>query len=486
MVLYHANGRVVKAHEDYLEREAAKDATLEDNRYEEQIHVCKRHDPNADQRQPQVYIVVDCQKYYTLYASDKPGTLGEEFTDFRIGRSTRIPDEDGEGIDRATLMKCSSLADDFFRYNCAADDLHLPVKYPRMSALAEKGVDFVESYTRLKKPEIPPFPGLKYKERPEQHMAYIRPDEIRTYIVPWLRRMETYFAASPDERPDVTRVEIPGDLLGKIHLYNAMLQLGLPSSIQQPLIDALVAQMYKTNMGACHLDALEFTVCRFHSLGVPILDPVLSHFAGTYPFRTLRDRQNPAPRRPRGKDSTSKNTPAPEGAVSSLPTPPRTEIGTEMPLLEEIATTPFDFVTHSTRKLLDYAKHKNPERKNYPNDTFILPPRLAVLGHSLRHWSGVRRNGSTAAAYTGYPLNVGKVRKFYRRQAADAIRTATRNTDYLEYSTYRLEGDVHYGRSAPGQPAVESVVEEPAQDSPLSDPGEEPTALLEPASEPSS
>jgi hypothetical protein len=59
MVLYHANGRVVKAHEDYLEKEAAKHAALEDIRYEEQINVCKRHDPNADQVPRRTYIVVE-------------------------------------------------------------------------------------------------------------------------------------------------------------------------------------------------------------------------------------------------------------------------------------------------------------------------------------------------------------------------------------------------------------------------------------------
>lgn len=42
MVLYHANGRVVKAHEDYLEQEAQKHATS--NGYDDQAGIAKKKD----------------------------------------------------------------------------------------------------------------------------------------------------------------------------------------------------------------------------------------------------------------------------------------------------------------------------------------------------------------------------------------------------------------------------------------------------------
>jgi hypothetical protein len=360
-------------------------------------------------------------------------------------------------------MRCSSLADDFFRYNSDKDELHLPVTYPRIHEATTKWTEYASWYTGLPLP----FPGLKYRERVDKHMAYIRPDEIRNYIVPWLREMETYLGAPEDKKPNVTRVDIPKDLLDKIHLYNAVLQLGLPSSIQQPLIDALVAQMYKTNLDACHLEALEITVCRFYSVGVPVLDPVLSHFVGTYSFRTLRDRQNPAPDSAREESNTSKKTPAPKGDKTAPTAPARSDIKSVMPELDddELADQMFDFIANSNRQFLDYAVHKNPERTNYPDDTFILPPKLQVLGDSLRHWSGVRRNGSTAAAHTGYPLNVGKVRKFYRRRATDANRTATRNTDFLDYSTYRLKEDGHYIKFGAGQP-VDAPPDDDAPDTP--------------------
>ncbi|KAF1935645.1 hypothetical protein EJ02DRAFT_428249 [Clathrospora elynae] len=99
-------------------------------------------------------------------------------------------------------------------------------------------------------------------------------------------------------------MEIPADLLEKIHLYNAMLQLGLPKFVQLPLIDTLVLQMYKTNLSACHLDTLEITIGRFYSRGVAILDPVLNHLIGTYYFHSLADCTHPEPTR---KETTTQD-----------------------------------------------------------------------------------------------------------------------------------------------------------------------------------
>jgi len=444
MVLYHPNGRVVKPHEDYLEREAAKKA-LKDQ-YDEQIEVCKKHHPEDVKKGMRARIIIDAQYYHTLYC-ERDGSLWEEFVEFRRKHASKgIP---LEGIDKATLMRCSTTADEFFRYNPTAAELHLPVVYPRKHQEGEYNT---------------------YCERDDHQMAFIRPEEVEKYIVPWLNEMERRFerlANEKEKRPkksdakandtgspdagltpyhkdengqksgynpvaDIEGVEIPEDLLEKIHLYNAMLQLGLPSFVQRPLIDELVAQMYRTRLDDCHLEALEMTVGRFYSRGVAVLDPVLGHLIGTYSFRSAQDRENPGPEQPFREPSP------PPGDR-----PPKTD-------QEEFDDTKeaFDF-SRSRRRYLEYAEHPA-GRKKYPTDTFVLPPRLPVLAHSIRHWSDVRRNGSTAAAHTGYPLNVGRVKKYYRRDATHPIRTTLRNKNFLEYSTYRLKNDTHYQQHPPG------------------------------------
>jgi hypothetical protein len=40
-------------------------------------------------------------------------------------------------------------------------------------------------------------------------------------------------------------------------------------------------------------------------------------------------------------------------------------------------------------------------------DPVILQPHLPALGHGVRHWSSVRRNGDASAAHLGYPLQLG-------------------------------------------------------------------------------
>jgi hypothetical protein len=198
--------------------------------------------------------------------------------------------------------------------------------------------------------------------------------------------------------------------------------------------------MYPKNLNACHLELLKMTVGRFYANGVAILDPVLSHLVGTYSFRSLQDRQDP------GEEEA-----APE--VSMIDVEDLSAIPAEEQFIE--SGRPFEFST-SQRRLLEFTEHPG-GRKDYPRDTFVLPPKLPVLGHNIRHWSGGRRNGSTAAATTGYPLNVGRVKKYYRRRAAHEIRTTYRNRDWLEYGTYRMKDEEHYHRHPPG-----SVEEPPA------------------------
>jgi len=492
-VLYHANGRVVKAHEDYLEREAANEATR--TQYEDQISVCKKHTPGAEDKRVKAYIMVDGQTWRILYWHGRDGSHWENLADFNVPDTLkRIPED---GIDRAILMKCSSLANEYFQYNDDDNVLHLSVAYPRKHWETGSG-NFDWVHAPKKKDGGNVYLNLRYIHRIDDQLAYIRPDEIRRYVVPWLRRMELHFKILEETREarrkqankpyaikpyhkdeegnqtgydpvsEVEPIMIDEDLLEKIHLYNCMLQLGLPSFIQRPLIDTIVRQMYETNLNACRLEVLDMTVARFHSLGVAVLDLVLSHLVGTYSFRSLQDRQDPGP-----SDATAEEDLVDAKRLSKIPVEKQ---------FTDTALA-FDFST-SQRNFLDFAEHPG-GRRDYPRDTFVLPPKFPVLGHSIRHWSGVRRTGSTAAATTGYrssdnwvsqqrqlgisaattgyPLDVGRVKKYYRRNAGAEICTAQRNRDWLEYGTYRMRGDEHYRNHPPRNAGAGHAPEEPEQ-----------------------
>jgi hypothetical protein len=177
---------------------------------------------------------------------------------------------------------------------------------------------------------------------------------------------------------------------------------------------------------------LEMTVCRFYSRGVAILDPVINHFIGTWPLRSSADRQNAEP-------------------------PQKLRVLLKEPQHEQEAEK--TYLPHGAdRKWLDF-KELPAHRKDFPEDTVSLPPRLEVLGHCIRHWSGIRRNGSTAAAHTGFPLNVGRVTKYYRRQRTNPIRTEENDEqlNYVDYSTYRLAGEKQSLKHPPGAVAADST-----------------------------
>lgn len=91
----------------------------------------------------------------------------------------------------------------------------------------------------------------------------------------------------------------------------------------------------------------------------------------------------------------------------------------------------------TNRKYLDFAVRRL-QRGSFGDDTYVLPPKLPVLGHNIRYWSGVRSNGSTAAAHMGFPLNVGLHKKFIRRDASAAIDL----DDYEELQTNHLVGQL--------------------------------------------
>ncbi|KAI4628742.1 hypothetical protein J4E83_003295 [Alternaria metachromatica] len=299
-------------------------------------------------------------------------------------------------------------------------------------------------------------------------MAFIRPEEIEEYIIPWLQKVQEQSNREEDEPdkeddarppkktkrarkptgPDgAVTMRIPDALDDKIHLYNAMLQLGLSKLVQLPLIDAIVMQMYKTKLNACHLATLEHTVGRFYSRGVAVLDPVLCHFIGTYPRRTLQDRRNVRPP-PESEIESSDDTNKPSEQPPEEALDADNQSGEEPPAtapVPEIESN-FDF-KNSERKYLGYHDQPAGREKPYDEDKFILPPELPVIGHSIKHWSGVRKNGSTAAAHNGFPLNIGKYKKFIRRNATDAIDV----NDYFEEETNRLAGHSDYEDNGPGE-----------------------------------
>jgi hypothetical protein len=413
MVLYHTDGRVIKAHDDYLEQKARQEA--ENFWYTDQIDIVKLKDSEAREKvDERVTIVVDKQSYAELYYSGlDPMLRGRELSLCKERDSAPLPKQ---GLDRRTLMKCCSLADEFFTFNPNAATLHLPISYPRKHNN--------EGSFKERSPPLENHVSTEDKAARKQHlpqvdnqMAYIRDDEIKTYLVPWIMKMEKVVNKLPTKTPmnKLPRIQTPNDLLNKIHLYNVMLQLGIPSFFQQPLIDALVLQMYQTNLNQCHLDTLEMTVCRFHSRSVAVLDPVINHLIGTYSLRPLADRQQ-------------------------AKAPQALQVLSNSPVKEDSLKDKDKYLPNGTqRKWLEFSE-LNADRKDYPEDTISIPPRLEVLGHSIKHWSGVRRNGSTAAAHTGFPLNVGRVFKYYRRQPTNSIcvEKNDQQVNHVEDSSHRL------------------------------------------------
>ncbi|KAF1843126.1 uncharacterized protein K460DRAFT_356894 [Cucurbitaria berberidis CBS 394.84] len=410
MVLYHTSGRVVLAHEIYLEEQAQIEAGDGKGRYTDPIDRLKILDTEVTNPRERVFIVVDTQQFQTLYSYRDPTASKEILSQFSNETSKRFPPE---GIDKATFMSCSTLADDVFRCEPTVRTVTVPATYPRQYTYYHSWNYF--NSCKEYKPLL--VKGKKYIKGLDHQMAYIRRDEIEAHLIPWFNRMEEIVRnkeqpenlRKPIRQSDLPIIEPSTELLVNIHLYNAMLQFGLPRFVQRDVIDALVFQMYQTKLNACHLETLEITVGRFYGRGVAVLDPVINHFIGTYASRSAADRKNP------------------NGLPASLSE-------TENPVQEPQNQ-------NGKRKFLEYSTESG-IRKQYPEDTVIVPPELPVLGHCIKHWSGVRGNGSTVAAHTGYPLNVGVYKKFFRRNATTALGNKVYNTgfgdDYEEYSTYRL------------------------------------------------
>ena len=100
---------------------------------------------------------------------------------------------------------------------------------------------------------------------------------------------------------------------------------------------------------------------------------------------------------------------------------------------------------HTKRKYLEFAEQEVYCGKDFPADTYLLPLKLPVIAHSIKNWSGVRRNGSAAAAYTGFSLNIGKYKKFIHRPGSTAIDVMmlwnTRRIGYLDETDIQVDRD---------------------------------------------
>lgn len=214
MVKYHKNGKVVVAHEEYLEQEARRIADIPNNGYTEQI-LLATYPFDSRTSEVEVRIIVDHQYFRTLYATDRDTEhLGEEIKEFSASEESGEPECPLEGsIHKATFMRCSTLANDFFRGEPTALALHLPVTYPRVH-LSGSWEDFKRNCltnSSGNQPIAPLVAGKKYFNRYDDQMAYIRRDEIEQFIFPWLKAMNRLY----EQR--MTRLPNPGNMRRAIY-----------------------------------------------------------------------------------------------------------------------------------------------------------------------------------------------------------------------------------------------------------------------------
>ncbi|KAF2477078.1 uncharacterized protein BDR25DRAFT_309384 [Lindgomyces ingoldianus] len=341
-------------HDNYLDGKAHKAAS--DKNYDDQAMIAARMQPDPETEWPpyQVYITISAQILRKPYSGrddqkwnydkelDNSGLLPTWRKDGEDSARSYITNEEPrmefpDRMHKMTLMRFSGLANEYFTFNPKEGVLPLPVRYPRQHIMGEV---------------LPGYRDEKHYSNP--HMAYIHRKTVAERIIPWFLEAAK---VKPPKKPK--HFDIPDNLMDKIHLYNAMLQLGMDQWLIRPLTQALCEQMFQTDLVNCHLDVLEATICRLYSQGLPILDPVVNHLIGTYALRTPEDRRN-------------------------------------------------------VRDQLEY-KRENAQRPNFPEDERLVPPQLPLLGHCIKHWSGVLEDDTISAAHLGNPLNVGVVYHRYDR-----------------------------------------------------------------------
>ncbi|KAF2713028.1 hypothetical protein K504DRAFT_516863 [Pleomassaria siparia CBS 279.74] len=355
--------KAIPEHEQRLEDEAHRYANSLHIQYTDQIDIARIRYP--EKIKGRVFFVVDRQKFRTLYTKNFghvgfEDVQGAEIPEFSYPGHNRFPKG---GVDKSALIRCSALAAEHFAFNPDSDELHLPIRYPRMHIAV---------------------PNAKYAYRNwwDSEMAYLHPGMIEAAITPWLTEIENWWEDDTEQPEEsIPLLTIPDTLEDKIHLYNIMVQLAAPKFLYSELTKALVEQMDQSKLAESHLDLLEMTVGRLNAGTVSILDPVLNHLVATYASRD------------KATDIDVVRRPGPQDpAVPGEPLNP-----------------------------LKYGV-KNAGRSDYPRDTVIVPPKYPVIGHCIKNWPEVRgSNGDARAAHVRYPLNVGRERKFWRRNSTDPI-----------------------------------------------------------------
>lgn len=353
----------------------------------------------ADDR---VYIVIDEQRFRTLYWKDIDHLRGEEII-FKADLQ-RIPEKE-EGIPKARLMRYSSYARTRFteppkraminRDRPGRDKSANDKRVKEQSKIYEPKEDellFPLRYPQIHRSEY----GYVYPD--DYQMAYITQEPFVETIIPWFKDASNF---KEGQRPKP--LDIPDSMVSKIQLYNAMLQLGMPWPLQKPLIEVLCKEIYCRKLSQCALETLELTIGRFHSRSVAVLDPVLSCLVGTYGMRAALDRNNTRERNDDDDDDT-------------------------------------DLPGNSKRRKREYFSYdtEDADRKRFQDDTVTVPPELPVIGHCIRHWSGVRENGDVRATHLGYPLHIGKMTYYERhdtKRAKPAERTDPKDTNGGESPT---------------------------------------------------
>jgi hypothetical protein len=425
------------SHEIYLENKAKAQELANPKGFEDQRLLAKRefHTPDFEAKllktaaekkakpapegppPTHVFIVVDKHSFRTLYQSNDLSNCGrfdinnkqddEQLDPLSLGAAESITLPEGDGIPRETLMICSTVARDFFETHPTETELHLPIKYPRRNHRFE--IEEIYIY--------------QYFERNDPYMAHINPAQIRKFIIPWIfkvdkarRSTRTHKTSNGKSLPhlqesDIPKLEIPTSLLDKIHLYNAAQQLGLPRFAQLDLTRALCKQLHSTRLTACELElqTLEMTVARFYSEGIAVLDPVISCLVGSYGLRDQADRED-LPHFPRmipdkWEGHSGFYARAPESTLNNENTDGR-------------SVPAFEYTTFT------------PGRRIKRSDTAICPPPLQVLGHCMRHWSGVGVGPlENKVAYQGYPLHIGKMKYYKTVRPEEGVHSTTPEGD---------------------------------------------------------
>ncbi|PSN67645.1 hypothetical protein BS50DRAFT_620163 [Corynespora cassiicola Philippines] len=425
---------------------------------------------------PRVQFVIEPQSFRTLYSvptsvaegyghdpDQYPEIYGNHIPEFdSVGKWPFPP----QGVDKAVVMRYCGAAEEQLLLNPTSKNVTLPIRWPRRHDSA------------------------KYSQG--EHVAGIDAGVIEKFIVPWLLEIEevqkhraererrrkrrerevhspgrpvsrTFFGETltwdilpkPEEVPDsedermggekkprinaeVRRRktvledieeesdldeddvpendnDLPADdgttprinidktssLAEMIHLYNAILQLGIHMSEQRALAEKIVHEMSQRDYKDCELTLIELTIGRFYSRSVGVLDLVLNHVVAMHAQRRRDDRANPESL----KDIEDNLR---RGGANIDP-------------------------DGSNPQYLEYSS-TNAGRQDYPDDTVVVAPKLAVVGHNVKHWSGIRSDGNTATAYHGLPLNNGSDTRYIRESATEpfgARGSVTVSTNFL-------------------------------------------------------